>query len=177
MEAFLQHLEDKALQEALKINLASLKNEKYADDSHARFKTVYQSHTFLNISNKQNKAMQYTMEKEGQSQKLNFLDITIISTGTGKYGFKIHRKNAITNVKIKPNLLVNSFLIKDILKGFVSRAKKLCFENYLEEKLNFLIDMFVEDGYDRNYLNSIVKEDKYQAPKTENKDNNVVNLL
>ena len=43
------------------------------------------------------------MEKEDQSCKLNFLDVTIINTGAGKYEFKIHRKIAITNVQIKPH--------------------------------------------------------------------------
>ena len=42
-------------------------------------------------------------KKEGQSRKLNFLDVTIINTGAGKYEFTIHRKNAITNVQIKPH--------------------------------------------------------------------------
>ena len=176
-KALLQYLEDKALQEALTANLASLKNKKYVDDSQARFKTLHQCHSFLNMLNRKNKAMQCTMAKEGWSQKLNFLDVIIINNGAEKYGFKIHRKNAITNVQIKPNLFVNSSLIKDILKGFLSRAKKLCSEKYIEENLNFLMDIFVEDGYDRNYLNSIVKEDKYQAPKTENTDNNIIKLL
>ena len=36
------------------------------------------------------------MEKKDQSQKLNFLDVTITNTGAGKCEFKIHRKNAIT---------------------------------------------------------------------------------
>ena len=39
------------------------------------------------------------MEKEDQSRKLNFLDVTIINTGAGTYKFKMHRKNAITNVQ------------------------------------------------------------------------------
>ena len=38
------------------------------------------------------------MEKKDQSRKLNFLDVTIINIGAGEYEFKIHRKNAITNV-------------------------------------------------------------------------------
>ena len=41
------------------------------------------------------------MEKDDQSQKLNFLDVTIINTGAGKYEFNIHRKNAIRNVQLK----------------------------------------------------------------------------
>ena len=76
-------------------------------DSHAKFYTVHKSHSFLNILNKPNKAIQYIMEKEDQSQKLNVLDVTIINTCAGKYEFKIHRKNAITNVQIKPHSYVN----------------------------------------------------------------------
>ena len=38
------------------------------------------------------------MEKENQSQKIKFLDVTIVNTAVGKYGFKMHPKNAITNI-------------------------------------------------------------------------------
>ena len=85
------------MQEALATNLAQLTYKRYVDDSNARFETVHQSHSFLNILNSQNKAIQYTMKKEDQSRELNFLDITIINTGEGKYEFIIHRKNAMRN--------------------------------------------------------------------------------
>ena len=153
-EVFLQHLEDRALQEALATNLSPLTYKRYVDDSHIRFKTVHQSHSFLNILNKQNKAIKHTMEKEDETRKLNFLDVTIITTGTGKYEFKIHRKNAIINVQIKPHSYVNPVLIRGIFKGFLSRAKKLCSEKYLDDKLNFLVDMFLENGHDQNHLYS-----------------------
>ena len=65
-EAFLQRLEDRALQEALATNVAQLMYKRYVDDSHARFETVHQSHSFLNILNKHHKAIKYTMEKEDQ---------------------------------------------------------------------------------------------------------------
>ena len=175
-EAFLQRLEDKAIQEALATNLTPLTCKRYVDDSHTRFETVHQSHSFLNILNKQNRAIQYTMEKEDQSQKLNFLDVTIINTGAGKYEFKIHRKNAITNVQIKPHSFDNPSLTRGIFEGFVSRAKRLCSGKYFDEELIFLVDMFVENGHDRNYLNSIINENKHQAPNTENKDSNIVKL-
>ena len=61
----------------------------------------------------------YTMENENPSQKLNFLDVTRINTGTKKYEFKIHRKNAITNVQIKPHSFFNRLLIRG--KRFISR--------------------------------------------------------
>ena len=35
---------------------------------------------------------------------------------------------------------------------------------------------FIQNRHDQNYLNSIVKENKHQAPKTENTDNNIVKL-
>ena len=37
--------------------------------------------------------------------------------------------------------------------------------------------MFVENGHDRNYLNSRINENKHQAHNTENKDSNIVKLL
>ena len=153
-EVFLQHLEDRALQEALATNLSPLTYKRYVDDSHIRFKTAHQSHSFLNILNKQNKAIKHTMEKEDETRKLNFLDVTIVTTGTGKYEFKIHRKNAIINVQIKPHSYVNPVLIRGIFKGFLSRAKKLCSEKYLDDELNFLVDMFLENGHDQNHLYS-----------------------
>ena len=77
---------------------------------------------------------------------------------------------------MKPYSLVNSALIRGIFKGFVSRGKKLYSEKYLQEELNFHIDMFVETGHDRNYLNSTVKEIKHQAPKIKNTDKYMVKI-
>ena len=91
------------------------------------------------------------MEKEDQSRELNFIE-----------------KNAITNVQIKSHSYVNPAVIRGIFKGFVSRAKKLCSEKYLDEELNFLVDMFVENGHNRNHLYSIIRENKSQARKTKN---------
>ena len=92
-EAFLHRLEDETIQEALTAKLAY----------NSRSKTVHQSHSFLNMFNKQSNAIRHTMEKEDQSQKLNFLEIIVINTAAGNYEFKIRRKNAITNAQIKPN--------------------------------------------------------------------------
>ena len=77
---------------------------------------------------------------------------------------------------IKPHSYVNPALIRGIFKGFVSRAKKLCSEKYLDKELNFLVDMFVENELDRNRLYSLITENKRQAPKTENTDSNIIKL-
>ena len=47
------------------------------------------------------------MENEDQSQKLKFLDV--INTGAGE--FKIHCRNAITNVQMRPHSFLNAALI------------------------------------------------------------------
>ena len=104
--------------------------------------------------------------KEDQSHKLNFLDVTIISTGVGKYVFKMHRKNATSNAQIKSHSYVNPALIRGVFERFLSRVKKSCSEKYLDEELSFLVDMSVESGYDQNHLYSMIWENKRQAPKT-----------
>ena len=50
-EAFLHHLEDKAVKKVLTTNLVLLAYKRYVVDSRTRFKTVYQSHSFPNILN------------------------------------------------------------------------------------------------------------------------------
>ena len=70
------------------------------------------------------------MEKEDQPRKLNFLDLTIINTGAGKYEFKIHQKNAITNVQIKPYLYVNPALVA-FSKGLYPEQRRYVPKNIL----------------------------------------------
>ena len=48
-----------------------------------------------------------------------------------------------------PNVSVSVF------KGFLSRAYKVCSERYLDEEIQFLIDVFTENGYERKDLEQI----------------------
>ena len=48
------------------------------------------------------------------------------------------------------------------------QSKEIMFWKISWKELNFLIDKFVENGHDQDYLNSIVKENKHQATKPEN---------
>lgn len=73
-----------------------------------------------------------------------------------------------TNFQIKPDSFITPSLIKGIFKTFVPRAKKLCFEKYIEDEMSSVIDMYVENRLGQNCLNSAVKENKNQAPKTAN---------
>ena len=65
-EVFLQHLEDGTMQEALATNLFPLTYKRYVDDSHTKFETVHQSHSFLDILNKENKYKTQWKKKTNQ---------------------------------------------------------------------------------------------------------------
>ena len=159
-EAFLQYIENKAIQEAMNltppIDLKSY--HRYVDDSHARFSNINEAEKFKDILNKQNKNIQYTIEYENENKTLNFLDLSIINTKNGKYDFNIYRKEAITNVQIKTTSSHNPKILEGVFKGFIHRAFNLCSQNYIEQEIEFLVKVFVENGYERKELMKIINE-------------------
>lgn len=157
-ESYLQKLESKAILEALNFNIAPKTFKRYVDDSHARFISKDNAITFLNLLNKQDPAIQYTIEYEDENKSLNFLDINITNTIDHKYAFKIHRKNAITNIHIKPHSCISPSIIKSVFKGFLHRAHAICSEKYIKQEEQFLIDMFVENGHNKSFLQKLVVE-------------------
>ena len=50
-----------------------------------------------------------------------------------------------------PNVSVSVF------KEFLSRAYKICSECYIDEEVQFLIDVFTENDYERKSLEKITK--------------------
>jgi hypothetical protein len=159
-ECFLQYHESNALLSALNNNIQVKSFKRYVDDIHSRFQVEEDAHKFLNLLNKQHKSIQYTMESADFTNTLNFLDISITNSKTGRYSFKIHRKNAITNVQIKPSSCHDPKIINGVFRGFVYRALRLCTTNNIDDELSFLIDVFVENGYDRKNLEKLIKSTK-----------------
>ena len=45
-----------------------------------------------------------------------------------------------------------------VFKGLLSRAYKICTERYIDEEIQFLIDMFTDNGYERKTLEKITKK-------------------
>lgn len=176
-EAFLQHIEKQALSTALRntppINVKSFL--RYVDDSHARFENINQVETFKGILNQQHDNIKYTVEYEDANKTLNFLDIKIINKKTGKYEYNIHRKTAITNIQVKSTSCHDPKTINGIFKGFIHRALKICSDNYVDLEMQFLVDVFVENGYDRVQLKKMVNEMKNKftnnSSTTANDDN------
>ena len=91
------------------------------------FKKVQTQIHFGEIVNKQDPVMKYTVEFEDHKHLLNFLDINITSNiSNGKYEFKVHRKDIITNIHIKPNSFINPSITKSVFEGFLYQAHAIC---------------------------------------------------
>ena len=175
-ENFLQVLEAKAVDDALHLQppLVPLSFFRYVDDSHSRFDKITSADKFLEVLNKQHTKIQYTIEKENEDKELQFLDIKIINNGTGKYEFDVFRKNAITNVQVKPESSHDPQILKGIFQGFLYRAKSICSEKYFTQEVDFLVNVFVENGYKRDDLLKMVQEfkNKQNQQRIEHSDTN-----
>ena len=162
-EAYLQILEKNALREALHLRILPKTFRRYVDDSHARFNSFEEAERFLTILNSQDPRIQYTIEREDDEKQLPFLDILVHNAGSGLYDFKVYRKEAITNVQIKPNSCIDGKVIVGVFKGFLARAWRICSEKHRNEEFEFLIKVFSENGHDENLLRSI--KDSYKPPE------------
>ena len=104
---------------------------------------------------------------------LNFLDIITTNTTNNKHEFKVQRKEAITNVHIKPTSCIDPKTIKSVSKGFLLIAHSIFQEKYIKNEDKFLIDMFVENGHNKQLLKNLVvekknkKNDKHEIYKKE----------
>ena len=103
------------------------------------------------------------------------------STGNKSYDFKISRKTSITNVQIKPNSNIGPHIVNGVFKDFLSRAYKVCTEKHLQSEIDFLIDIFTENGHKRNTLINIATEylRNINKPKSSNQNNtkNTKNII
>ena len=98
------------------------------------------------------------VEFKNEKKQLNFIVATVTNTGNNSYDFKIFQKTSITNVQIKPNSNIALHITMGVFKGFVSQTYKLCTEEYLQSEIDFLIDIFTENGDDKNTLTNIARE-------------------
>ena len=92
VEPFLQYHEKNAVKNCndIKYPLDLKSYLRYVDDIHARFSNIQEAEQFQTILNKQHPEIQYTIEIESENKTMNFLDV-------------VYRKEAITNIQIKPH--------------------------------------------------------------------------
>ena len=77
--------------EALNYKIASKTLRRFVDDSHTHFQERSYANKLLEILNKQDPAIKYTVEFENYKHSLNFLDINVTNNTTNKkYKFKLH---------------------------------------------------------------------------------------
>ena len=133
-ESYLQHLEHKAIAEAFAIQIQPKTYKRYVDDSHARFTSRHQANTFQEILNKQDPAIQYTIEYENGNKSLNILDINITNTINNKYEFKVHRKKTYISNQHRASTLTSS---KVYSKVFFTEHTRYVPRNILKKKKNF----------------------------------------
>ena len=159
-ESFLQMIEKNAIEIAKSrpIQVDPITHKRYVDDTHDRFNSKEKSEDFLAILNAQEPRIRFEPEYENDNKELNYLDIKIINNKNGKYDFTIHRKDAITNVQIKPESCHDDRIKDCVFKGFVMRAKSICSNKYLPAELEFIKNVFIENGYDRGKLEKLIKE-------------------
>ena len=154
-KCYLQRLEEKSIVLSFVLNISPKTFKSYADENHCRFENKQKSFQFLEILSKQDSLIQYTIEFENNEKPPNFLDINITNNGIHSYDFKIFRKPAITNLQIKCKLNMAPNISFSVYKEFSSRACKICSERYIDEDIQYLIDVFIENGYDRKTLEKI----------------------
>ena len=156
-ESYLHNLEKNALELALRFDIASKTFRRYVDDSHARFGSRNNATKFLSVLYSQDPQIQYTIEYENEHKELNFLDVTIKNNLNQSYDFAVYRKPAITNVQIKPHSNICPNIAMGVFKGFLSRALHICSENYLALEIEYLINLFVENGHSSTVLEKVTK--------------------
>ena len=111
------------------------------------------------ILDKQDPAIKSIVEFEDHKHSLNFLDINSTSNTTNKkYESKVNRKYTIPNIHIEPNSCIDSSIIKNAFRGFLHRAHTICSEKYVKEETHFIVDMFVENGHKKTFLETLVKD-------------------
>ena len=94
----------------------------------------------------------------------------------GSYEFNVYRKDAITNVQIKPNSSHDEKVKYGVFKGFVHRAMTICSEKYVKDELELLVKMFVENGYSEKPLRNIIKNFKLSNTRDPSNRKKIVSL-
>ena len=144
-------------------------HKRYVDDTHDRFKSKEMSEEFLKILNNQEPRIKFEAEYENENKELNYLDIKIINNRNNNYEFKIHRKEAITNIQIKPESCHDNKIKDGVFKGYISRAKAICSPKYLKEEIEFIKNVFIENGYERKTLDRLVRNMERNKSNKESK--------
>ena len=87
------------------------------------------------------------------------------------------RKQAITNIQIKPESCHDNKIKDGVFKGYIRRAKAICSKENLVEEIEFIKQIFKENGYHEDRLNKLIKETERISNKNKDKQNQTYTSL
>ena len=131
--------------------------------------TILNSNTRNSFTSKQDEHIQLSIEDENEEKLLNFFYIKITN---GKYEFDVHCKPSLKNVQIKLHSCVPSGTITSIFKRFIARVTKFCSEKYLGAEIEYLTNIFCENGHDRKTLQKIINNFEKKTRSFNNNNTN-----
>ena len=101
--------------------------------------------------------LKFTKEEE-ENNKLAVLDLELnLNRQQKRIEFNVHYKKTHTNIIIKKRSNHRESTKRGVIKGYSDRARALCNQQYLEQELTNIEDVFVENGYSRKEVKGAMK--------------------
>jgi hypothetical protein len=94
-----------------------------------------------------------------------------------KIEFNVHYKKTNTNITIKKRSNHRESIKRGVIKGYSDRARMICDEQYLEEELRNVEEIFIENGYTRKEVREAMKEKEKKADDTEEEEKTTRGLV
>ena len=120
--------------------------------------------SFNDCLNEIHERVQFTREEE-VDKSIAFLDVFLTRQDDGSISTRVYRKSSNTNITVKPQSCQNPQTVIATFKGELCRAHKLCSTpEQTQKEIEFLLDLFEDNGHDRSKLAAIATE--YRPPTT-----------
>jgi hypothetical protein len=116
---------------------------------------------FLNHMNSIHECIQFTMETESEGH-LPFLSIDIYD---GSLGHRVHGKATHTNLYLNAGSHHHPSSKQAVLSTLVHRARALCYQESLRAELEFLQDVFRQNGYNDRQIQIPQPSTEYQSAR------------
>ena len=74
--------------------------------------------------------------------------------------FTVNYKKTHTNINVKANSNHPPHIKKAVVKGFTERARLLCDEDHLEAELKNIEEVFIANGYTKQFVQRRMKKEQ-----------------
>lgn len=129
---------------------------RYVDDTFAIFASSEAFEQFSLRLNDLHPALRFTHETELNNQ-LPFLDILVHRTSNG-FETSVFRKATFSGLYTQWNSFCSSSRKINLIKTLVHRAVKICSQTHLPGELEFLKNMFMENGYPEHVIQACITQ-------------------